>query len=473
MHDFIGYILSLFQRGLHLAVPVLLLCGAIVAVCWFLFRRQNRPFPWGRVLVLLLLIGWLVLTVFLTLLRGEPGHRQWNMHLFLAWREAWNQFTLQVWLNVLLNIALFLPLGFLLPLLTRWFRSWPRMLLAGLGVSLLIELGQFATARGMLDVDDLFTNTLGAMVGWSISMLILTLTKRSPGWKRRCGALLPIPAALLFALALIFGGYALKPYGNLPDAPVITANLDGIQWELAFTPEDAPATAPIYRAGRLDRSASEAFAAAFAQKLGITFEDTYYYDDIIIFANHTSGDFLNLYQRDGTWEYRIDREKRPVFDVPASQVSPDALLSILDVWGISVPEGAAFALEPSGEAYVQASFTSRLIPADGPSVYGTLTCLLQEQDGASTLTSIENQLVSLTPCEERPILTPAQAVEQLYGGRSFAGTVLEHSGLTQIQVLSCTLEWIADTKGFYQPVYCFLLQAPEGEPFTDYVAALN
>ena len=60
----------------------------------------------------------------------------------------------------LLNIALFVPLGFLLPLLSKPFRKWYAALGAGFGVSLLIELSQFFTGRGMCDVDDLFTNTL-------------------------------------------------------------------------------------------------------------------------------------------------------------------------------------------------------------------------------------------------------------------------------------------------------------------------
>ena len=42
----------------------------------------------------------------------------------------------------------------------------------GIWILLAIELVQLATARGMFDVDDLFTNTLGTMVGWSIVMLI-------------------------------------------------------------------------------------------------------------------------------------------------------------------------------------------------------------------------------------------------------------------------------------------------------------
>lgn len=43
----------------------------------------------------------------------------------------------------------------------------------------------------------------------------------------------------------------------------------------------------------------------------------------------------------------------------------------------------------------------------------------------------------------------------------------------KITVLKTTLDWIADTKGFYQPVYCFALQIGEQETMKDYVPAFK
>ena len=58
-------------------------------------------------------------------------------------------------------------------------------------------------------------------------------------------------------------------------------------------------------------------------------------------------------------------------------------------------------------------------------------------------------------------------------GNSFSGVVLEHLNDREISILSCSLDWIADTKGFYQPVYCFELQKGEQETIKDYVPALK
>lgn len=110
MHDFVSYLFYLLQRGMRFAVPAALICGLILAVCYTVCRRQGRRSPWGKAVCAVLLVGWAAVTVFVTLLRSEPNEfaaRQCNLQLFLAWREAYQRFTLQIWLNVLLNIALF------------------------------------------------------------------------------------------------------------------------------------------------------------------------------------------------------------------------------------------------------------------------------------------------------------------------------------------------------------------------------
>ncbi len=67
----------------------------------------------------------------------------------------------------LLNILMFLPLGLLLPLLWKQFRHLKETAGFGFLLSLLIELSQLFCFRNT-DINDLFTNTLGAVLGWCI-----------------------------------------------------------------------------------------------------------------------------------------------------------------------------------------------------------------------------------------------------------------------------------------------------------------
>ena len=475
MHDFVSYLFYLLQRGMRFAVPAALVCGLILAVCYAVCRRQGHRFPWGKAVCAVLLVGWAAVTVFVTLLRSESGEfaaRQYNLQLFLAWREAYQRFTLQIWLNVLLNIALFIPLGVLLPLLWKPFRKWYAALGAGFGVSLLIELTQLFTGSGMCDVDDLFTNTLGAMLGWCAAMLVLALRQKSRTWPRYCA----LPAAFALALSAIFISYAAQPYGNLRDAAFTTADLSAVRWSVDFALDEDSKTAWVYRSQALGNADADRFAAEFAAAHGVEFPDAYYYDDLVIYANHSSGDFLNVTLHDGTWEYSLGKDITPVWDIPPQDVSEALLRETLDGLGFPVPADATFTLSLYGETSYRAVFSADLLPTEGGFLHGTLTCDLRTQgDGQSTLPRLENRMTTLAPVREEPILSPAQALAALQSGKSFEGAWFAQS-VQQIEVRSCTLDYLSDSKGFYQPVYRFELslagQAGGITDAVDYIPAL-
>lgn len=69
--------------------------------------------------------------------------------------------------NCLLNIALFVPLGFLLPLMSRSFRSAGATVCTGFSTSLAIEFLQIFSGRTS-DVNDLLTNTVGSLLGYCL-----------------------------------------------------------------------------------------------------------------------------------------------------------------------------------------------------------------------------------------------------------------------------------------------------------------
>lgn len=74
--------------------------------------------------------------------------------------------------NALLNVVLFVPLGIMLPLFRKKYRSVAAVGITGFCLSLLIELLQMFTYRAT-DIDDLLTNTLGTLIGYGIAKCIL------------------------------------------------------------------------------------------------------------------------------------------------------------------------------------------------------------------------------------------------------------------------------------------------------------
>lgn len=69
--------------------------------------------------------------------------------------------------NTILNIILFIPLGILVPAIWKNYRSIKTMFFMGLALSVSIEILQIFTFR-LTDIDDLITNTAGAVIGYYI-----------------------------------------------------------------------------------------------------------------------------------------------------------------------------------------------------------------------------------------------------------------------------------------------------------------
>ena len=78
-----------------------------------------------------------------------------------------------------LNVLLFIPLGVLL-----WFllerKCWWKALLYGIAFSLVIEALQLILKRGMCELDDVFHNTIGCLVGYGLVCLVSLIWKKKP-----------------------------------------------------------------------------------------------------------------------------------------------------------------------------------------------------------------------------------------------------------------------------------------------------
>jgi len=85
--------------------------------------------------------------------------------------------------SFLLNIVLFMPLGFMLPFIKPWIHSKRTAALAGLAVSILIEITQLLLRVTLgngrsTDLNDIIANTTGCVLGFVILNLF---TKSSIG----------------------------------------------------------------------------------------------------------------------------------------------------------------------------------------------------------------------------------------------------------------------------------------------------
>jgi Glycopeptide antibiotics resistance protein len=87
-------------------------------------------------------------------------------------------------LNLFGNVVCFMPLGFVLPILSN--RKWGliRITIISFLASLVIEITQLVTKLGSCDVDDIIMNTLGGFLGY-ILFVICSSIYRANMKKRR------------------------------------------------------------------------------------------------------------------------------------------------------------------------------------------------------------------------------------------------------------------------------------------------
>ena len=141
-------------------------------------RRKRSGKRYAAFVLLLLYLGLLTyFTMFSEALgRTDGGDYRYNLVLFreisryVKYREqiGWYGF----FLNTFGNVLAFMPLGFLFPYVVGRDFTIPQMVLAGALCSYTVELIQLMTRTGSFDVDDIFLNTVGAVLGWGLFLAL-------------------------------------------------------------------------------------------------------------------------------------------------------------------------------------------------------------------------------------------------------------------------------------------------------------
>lgn len=107
---------------------------------------------------------WIYVSVMLIITffsRESSGRQRLDLELFSTWgiNDRNNAFVVE-------NVLLFIPYGFLGAWAFRPLRRLLRCVFLGFMTSLAIETLQLVTRRGYFQIDDILTNTLGALIGY-------------------------------------------------------------------------------------------------------------------------------------------------------------------------------------------------------------------------------------------------------------------------------------------------------------------
>lgn len=73
--------------------------------------------------------------------------------------------------NLLGNFVLFLPMGMFLPCLFKRLDRFWKVILCVFAMVVFVEISQFVLRVGIIDVDDVIFNVVGAMIGYAITKI--------------------------------------------------------------------------------------------------------------------------------------------------------------------------------------------------------------------------------------------------------------------------------------------------------------
>ena len=151
----------LFDTG----VPKYVIWGLIVVmigIITVLYLRRKDISSFVRNSFFCLLVGYVFFVLCVTILFRESSG-ELRYYVFPFW--SYDVLNYKIIAQLILNVLLFIPLGFLFGVTMKEVR-WTQPIIAGCLLSVIIEITQLSTHRGVCNIDDVIHNTIGCVLGY-------------------------------------------------------------------------------------------------------------------------------------------------------------------------------------------------------------------------------------------------------------------------------------------------------------------
>ena len=437
-------------------------------------------------------IIYLVIVFGATFLTRGNAYKEINLHLFSSYREAWNNmsdvlFSNIVLRNSILNILLFIPLGFLLPIYSDKLKKIYKVLLIGLSVTLIIEIIQYVTNMGIFEIDDIFNNTLGVLIGFCVFMIFNNLIKKE---NRKYIFAYVLPFVFVIGFLVGFNAiYQKQELGNLPFDYTYKINLKDTKIECNAEFSKESSSQSIYQTKILTKEQTRDIAQKLFEKNGTSINlnmlDSNEEGDTAIYYSKDHKQSIWIDYKGGKYRYNTGSQSRLMVDLSKNQsntelekendegqegekieastqngmvqeldttaikiqdASREEIKEALENVGIEVPDNAKF--EGKDGTY---TFTADMITNGNTVIDGTIRCSYYID---KTLDDISNNLITYEKVMERQIITEEEAYKQILEGK-FNYSSLKLGKIKNLVIENVKLDYVIDTKGYYVPVYVF------------------
>lgn len=457
----ISDIISIGLDYLWLGVLAAGILGIVFVIWYFCFFKKKWPdkkLNKTKVLLGSAFVIYLVVVFGATMLsRGNFYGNTKIYPLFYSYRDAWNDFSITEWRNIILNICMFVPFGVFVPMLVKRLDSFWKVSGCGLCLTVFIECSQLLLKRGVFEWDDLFGNTVGAMIGYGIFCLgkYVVCRKKMEEYDKISKVLclqIPLLATVVMFLG-IFLAYESKEFGNLRSRNILRQKNIEVVCEETF--DENAGNAVVYKAQVLTAEETEKVAGGIFEKLGTSIDDsrTDIYENTAIYYSEGDGEGGNRFhiwmEYDGgvftfrDFEKSFDEEQ--IADVK-TDATENEIRKVLEQLGVFVPKEAVFKNEDDGHY----SFTAETLVDKNKMYDGYIECEYYK-DGQ--FGAINYQMLTLDTYKSVETISRSEAYTQIEEGKFSYWR--QNDELLKIEIIGVETGYELDTKGFYQPVYLF------------------
>ena len=445
LEEIIGIVRGYFSMALIALIALGIIFFLAYLIVYKKVLRGKKSLPKKRVLLLGMFIGYVIMVIGVTFLnRGSNFHGGVDLSLFSSYREAWYSFSARDWQSLYLNIFMFIPFGIIFPLLHPRLRKVVWTIGVAALFTLLIESAQLLTGYGIFTVDDLFNNLLGAIIGYGITMGIISIIEK--GIKQSFIYFSPTLLVIIVSGSM-FTYYHLKEFGNLSIVPTHKIDMRQATTTTDVKFNDIGMTVPMYKAPSYTKVAADEFVQDFFESMHV---DTSDMQDI-------SYPDLGMYRINGKNSYHMSLEfldgsygltDFSTFDegISPKDVDEETLKENLTKFGIDIPQETKFQKVDTG---VYEWTVDKKVRGD-QLIDGSLTASYYNDH---TVKGIDNKLVTYDKVRDVQIKSEQEAYQEILEGKFqiFA----ENNKIDTLKIHKIEVSYYLDSKGYYQPIYAF------------------
>ena len=389
-------VINLAREYLVLGIIGLIFIGIIYFIFFRRFLKNHMQTNIKKVIVFCILFCYIVIVIGATIFTRSGVYEHANFNLFSSYIEAWNN------------------------------------------------------KRGIFEVDDIMNNWIGALIGYSLVMFLLTsISKEKTKFKP-----LKLIIYLLPTLATIFAGYKINDiynsqrFGNLSSNYNYVYDMSKVSLNSKVElKDDEDKEKKVYTLNRLSAEDALNFAQDFLKKLGTSVDksniDTY--DNQILYSSSDGRYKIMVYLNGGAYSFTDFNCSDNVIN---QNMDKESVIAALKKYNVKPCDIAEFEQEKEDNKKLSSyRFYVDLNEKNNKLTDGYLTISQSDE-----ILNIYNYIYTYKSYGKYKIISQEEAYDKIKAGQFNS---YELYNIKSILIRSIKLCYQLDSKGYYQPVYRF------------------